>query len=584
MSVPDTIEGSRGTGKWPVIAVLLVIAAFNAVNIAWNAADKRVMLWDEVSHYKRSMKCGFLIFESGRVTRSGRSDDGGLGEAAESVPRAIRAPAAGYVGAAACVFGGPKHPPLAYMAAAPASYLGPGKDATVGFSTAVFSAILLLSVFYIGSRLSNGWGGVLSAVVAASMPQIVYLGCRFLLDIPLAAMCALTYAAYVSTGDFQSRRRSVLFGVAFGLGMLVKETFPVFAAPIFAVAACRAASARMRGLGPEKLRNAALAALAAAMTSGFWFAFYLPGLIKVFTKHQFMGGVEMDPAWSEPAGAMYYLVGLVIQCSIVFACAFAPALIVFLKANLRRAELVPILLWMAVPFVFFTLISNKDFRYTTSCLPAVAVVIGSAAASLRPRALAAALSLLLAGFGAAQYACMMTGRPALPHATVSFPEWTGFAKAELSLFPRHFVPEAPAQSQAVRGLVGLLTAERDAAELKGRDRLVVSYTFDLPELSTPVDLRFLRDNLEALYTGKGVEVFARTAVYNPAQTLESDIVVVKLGGATAPPHLEDRAREAVKFVKDNRRSFVPINLFNHSDRSRVVVYRTVRSGETGGGR
>ncbi len=580
----ESVPGRRS--RLPAAALVLVILLFNANNIAWIGADGSVPMWDEISHFKRSAKFGFMLFRSNDVTRMGGVELEALDRLKQASPAGsymLRSPASGYAAALGGLYGGPKHPPFAYMVSAPVAWLTRSPDAAAGFSAFLFSAVLLASVFSIASRFSNPWGGVLAAFMVATMPQVLSLSSRFLLDVPLAAMCALTYAVYLSSEGFGKRRESVLFGVVFGVGMLTKEIFPVFTAGIFAVEASRGILGRLSGTRSPALRNAGIAAAAALTTAGFWFIYYLPGLFKVFTKHQFMGSVEMDPGWREGAGALFYVVGLSVQATFAYACVFVPCAFLFVRANFRKGAFIPILLWIAAPLAFFTFISNKDFRYTLSCLPAVAAVTGAVLASLRPRALAVAACLAVAAAGLVQSMHYCWGAPDLPDAEIELFPGVKSDVSRINLIPPAVPPAAARSSSAVDGIMRILDAESAKAAAAGRNRLVVKYLFDIPEISTPVELRYLKSNYRAYFTCEGVEIQARTALFNPQEMDDADLVIVKLKGTLGPPHMTDFALKAMEHFRGRIRQFATLSAFRHSDGTPVAIYRSLKH-EAGGKR
>ncbi len=99
----------------------------------------------------------------------------------------------------------PKVPPLTYILAVPFQHIfGTGADEAT-LVHLLFSAILLTSVYSLGSKLFNQKLGFWAAVLSILFPGLYRYRLQFLLDYPLTAMVTLSFSCltfwYLSKGS-----------------------------------------------------------------------------------------------------------------------------------------------------------------------------------------------------------------------------------------------------------------------------------------------------------------------------------------------------------------------------------------------
>ena len=121
------------------------------------------------------------------------------------------------------------HPPLVAMVTAPFYFLfGITQDAGTMINAAMFSGILIFSVYSIGARVFNRRTGLFSAFIVAMYPIIFNHMKTYNLDFPLTAMVSLSVFFLLLSENFTCLRYSLLFGISCGLGFLTKDSFPIY--------------------------------------------------------------------------------------------------------------------------------------------------------------------------------------------------------------------------------------------------------------------------------------------------------------------------------------------------------------------
>jgi hypothetical protein len=238
----------------------------------------------------------------------------------------------------------------------------------------LFLALGLVATFILGRRAGGDTTGVVAALVFGTAPFVVSVALDFQLDLPLAAMVALTLWTLLNTDGFTRRGWAALAGVFFGLGMLTKPSFAVYA-----MAAVVVALRRLRR--PGVVLNVALAALIGTLVALPW---YGPRAAGIFAQVGARSGKQAaesghpDPfTWP---GLSFYPTWIVPQMGVVAVLLLLVGAVIAVR---RRQGIV--LVSVIVPFALFTLIHNKNLRYTLPILPAAAVLAGLAFDALDSR-------------------------------------------------------------------------------------------------------------------------------------------------------------------------------------------------------
>jgi hypothetical protein len=249
----------------------------------------------------------------------------------------------------------------------------------------------------IGRSFANP--AVLAALLAACYHFPAWLIHDAFLDYPLTAMVALSIALLIRAGDFQKRRNALMFGLSAGLGMLTKQTFAFFLLlPAMYIVGRVLARRDFRAI-----LNLALAGLLALAVAAIWYAPHLKDVIAIYKMNQQAALDENEaPLFSFMSNTVYIHGLLSMQVQIVFGALFLCGLIYQVRmwmlsrkgrphrwmfarkgrpqraaptgdSRWRRENLI-LYLWIVSGILCFTLVANKDMRYTVPVLPAVALI------------------------------------------------------------------------------------------------------------------------------------------------------------------------------------------------------------------
>ncbi len=329
---------------WFWLAVLFVI--LTAVTAIWVSIDRRPPEWDHANHLERALRCHQSLAE-GRVWA------------------AISGDSAFY-------------PPLVPCAAGLLYFAFPVTPLTAQAVMLGFLALGLAAVFGVGRALWDDRAGVLAAFLFGTAPFVVFSLLNFQLDLPLASMVALTLWLLLRTEGFRRAGWCGALGLVLGFGLLTKPTYLVYvAAPILhqAFTGWRGADRRRR------LALLSLAIVIAAALALPWYGQRLVGMPLQIADRSFKQAAEADQAalfsWT---WLLFYPRVFQPQFGLLAGLACVWGLWALRKDRRARGYL-----WLATlpAFVVFSLIQNRNLRYTLPLLPAAALVATAGIRSFR---------------------------------------------------------------------------------------------------------------------------------------------------------------------------------------------------------
>jgi hypothetical protein len=230
-------------------------------------------------------------------------------------------------------------------------------------------ALALASLYGLGRRLADSETGAWAALFFATAPFVVFSLTNFQLDLPLAAMVALALYALVRSEAFADPRWTLGLGIVCGLGMLTKPPFATYVLPPLLWPLWRALRGGDRG---RRLASAAMALAVAVLLALPWYGPRLFGLpMQILNRSFKQAAQQQNPEPLTSVALLYYPRTLPTQIGLL-----GGALLLWGLWAVRKRRETRAILWLATlgPFVLFSLIQNKNLRYTLPILPAAALV------------------------------------------------------------------------------------------------------------------------------------------------------------------------------------------------------------------
>lgn len=211
--------------------------------------------------------------------------------------------------------------------------------------------------------------GILAALLTVSYHFSAWLLHDAFLDYPLMAIVAASFALLTKAGDFLKLKDAALFAVAAGLGMLTKQTFAFF---LF-LPAIYITIQVLRSRNLKAVVNLALAGLIVVAISAIWYAPHLREVIAIYQVNREAAINENEAPLYSIMSNLYYAHAIISpQIQLPFGFLFFGGLIYSLVR--RRKESILLYLWLVSGLGAFTMVANKDLRYTVPLLPAVAIL------------------------------------------------------------------------------------------------------------------------------------------------------------------------------------------------------------------
>lgn len=222
--------------------------------------------------------------------------------------------------------------------------------------------------------------GAVAALLATSYHFTAWLLHDAFLDYPLVALVSLTFALLIHAGDFTNRRDALKFAITAGLGLLAKQTFAFF----IALPALAVAIRILRKRDRKAIINLLLAVAVIAAIAAIWYGPHIKDVIEIYKINRQGAIDENEPPVFSRDSLIFYLHSLIsMQMQLPFGILFGIGLIYSL-IRVRKQSLM-LYLWLLGGICAFTLIANKDVRYTVPLLPAAALLSVSWICEFRKR-------------------------------------------------------------------------------------------------------------------------------------------------------------------------------------------------------
>ena len=282
----------------------------------------------------------------------------------------------------------PKIPPLTYLLTIPFFNLfGISLDAGM-WVMAIYSALLLFSVYGLGIILFNGTVALWAVLICQFLPGLYYYRLEYLLDFPLAAIVTFSYLC-LTWWRFsgQGWLKAIAFGISCGLGMLVKQTALFFLfLPILWVL-----GENLRRKRWGNLAQLMLSFLTAALLIFPWYRTNWLLMLTAGKRATVDSAIlEGDPPLTSPDAWTFYAQVLPYFLSWVLLLVPVVGLLISLRHRKTEDKVNrPVWIWLGVfllgGYLLSSLNINKDARYILPLLPTLSLILSVGLLSWRGR-------------------------------------------------------------------------------------------------------------------------------------------------------------------------------------------------------
>ncbi|MBM3251391.1 MAG: phospholipid carrier-dependent glycosyltransferase [Candidatus Omnitrophica bacterium] len=293
-----------------------------------------------------------------------------------------------------------------------------GHSVTTSIMTNMFfAAILFFSIYYIGRKWEDEKTGLFAVFIVSMYPYVFGLSRVFFLEFALTALVCFSFCCLIYTDNFNHRIYSVLFGISVGIGMLIKQAFIFFlAGPLILTLINILWNHKIASIRRKVILNLGIAFITPLVIAGDWYFHH--GLE---TWHSYC---RLDKFFNGPQlfySISYYFHLLVLdQIGPFFAILSLLGLIYLLKKN-QKLQLLDLLLWFIVPYIFLLLLNIRYMYYTVPNLPAVALISSLGISGIKNRYTKRVLLFLVIIWAMVQYFVISYTSPDSTKLRVSFP-------------------------------------------------------------------------------------------------------------------------------------------------------------------
>lgn len=341
------------TPNKPVYLILLacIILALIGANVYWETHNTTPPPWDQATYLETAANFSNSLVTYGPVNLL-RVFSGSLGTKA----------------------------PLIALLPLPAFVIF-GPDAATALLFMNFLVILMnVFLFFLFKEISDRRTALLGVVLTASMPLIYGLSRQFLVEYSLTVIVVMWMYFLITSDHLQKNMNNFALGLLFGLGLLMKVTFPMYVLAPTAIVFIQ----RLRIYGFRKWKrlviDICMILIPGIALASIWYVHNLSSVISFGLSSGFGSTAEMYSSglWQYWGGVIYagtsaYLfLCLVTLAALVFARRPGKVMNIFAA---ERTSLYVLASWFIVPFFILSVGVNSDARYITPALPVVGLII-----------------------------------------------------------------------------------------------------------------------------------------------------------------------------------------------------------------
>lgn len=364
----------RRESIWYVIGLCLWVLFYSILILGWNTLLGGPIGWDNAEYLAQSIQYYNILNDRGIVPFLKFFLTGGI-------PKA----------------------PLTMLVALPFHYVF-GPDNLSALAThVIYLMVISILLFLIGRELHSSGLGLLSVIVFCLVPRVFLYARVFYVEFGLSAAVTLTIFLMTSAKHRWTRRNDLLLGVAVGIGLLCKVTYPIFAIGPFVVWLTNRYVHQKSFFG--LVRSLGVIAIVALAISGPWYALNLIRIIDYGWYAATWVQGSMGPVLNIRTVFSYWDRLLFRELGLYLFVALVLSLVGWVHVKrfkitsgfLSMTESKYVLLGsgILVPMAVFTLSVNKDTGHIVPMYPYLALIMASGLYHLIRRSRTLVLSILM---------------------------------------------------------------------------------------------------------------------------------------------------------------------------------------------
>jgi 4-amino-4-deoxy-L-arabinose transferase-like glycosyltransferase len=245
--------------------------------------------------------------------------------------------------------------------------------------SAVFGALTLIVVFYLGKNLYDSYVGFLSAIVLGTFTSFFVLARHAMTDVPFVFFSLVSIYFFVQSEKTENITRfAVLGGLFFGLAFMTRQVEALLI-PLIIFVYLIVTERSIRFLFSKRF---VLFLGIGLMVFSPWLIYMIFSFGRDFWQPYFFQGViarMVAPVEGHFGGYLFYLSNLVNKENLLWVILLPFATVVCaVNAVIKRSKAdILIVVWMSIVLLIFTFSQTKLYWYILPAFPAFAIAIGS---------------------------------------------------------------------------------------------------------------------------------------------------------------------------------------------------------------
>jgi len=321
---------------------------------------------------------------------------------------------------------------------------GSAQDTAIMINSAIFLTILVLSTYGIAKRIFGVKAGVLAVLIVTLYP-IIFNNLRiYMLDLPLTSMVIASLYFLIASNNFSDTKNSLLFGLSFGLGLLIKFNYIAFIIGPLALTLYQVIRQKPL-LYRNTLRNIIyLISMVVFLCATFYIVRSRDMLQRIYETSNLGILKNYSPSffeflsWRFSWTLKFLEISISQGISFLFLILFIIGFSLFIKADLKeRWKLYIVLIAPLFMQIFlFSIPPECMIRYSMPSSPIIAIITSIGLLRISNRAFKRTFISLLIATGIIQFFAVSNGIPVLPE-KINFPFLIGPYDFDLVIFQKN---------------------------------------------------------------------------------------------------------------------------------------------------
>lgn len=480
------------------------------------------------------------------------------------------------------------HPPFVYLITAPFYFIfGISQDVGVMINSAIFLAILILSIYGLAKYLFNSKVALLAVFLATMYPIMSNQLRVYMLDIPLASMVALNIYLLFLTNNFRRTKFIILWSFSLGLGLLIKLTFLFFIIGPMLIYALHSFVLKKSNIS---IKRPIFPALAILLILSIPFIYFVMKYENIHTKY------ISDIYWyweyllnNYFSAFFIYIFLLINNLSFFFTLIFIATFYFYLYAKFDGINKILLSCAALFPLIMLPLLRSPltpeaewvNSRYLIPSLPFIAIISAIGITRITNRHIKKIIISLIIFFGILQFFAISFSINLIPQ-EIKLPITIQDKSIGLNLKVNLFSQNIPNPSSHGSHPVNE-NWEKPVSELiesiykinKIKETIIITFLYDIPEVWGLLQYKTYTDKLPFKIYCDSIDIYGWHPIPLEKLILDVDYILTEDNPSFFKYSTEAYEKKALDFFREHINKFKLIKKIELPDNSNLLIYKKI---------